>query len=95
MENNKNRNFDEVLTVEEVSCYLKVHRTTVSRIIKSGEIKSFKVGSRILILSESVKEFIDKGIADGIGQSRGTLMATAGIQIKKIERRQEKLCCLV
>ena len=70
MNKNKcNLNYDEVLTLDDVSCYLKVHRTTVSRLVSSREIKAFKVGSRVLILRQSLQEFIDKGIADGIGQS--------------------------
>jgi excisionase family DNA binding protein len=36
---------NEVLTVEEVADLLKVHRTTVYRMLKSGELPAFKIGS--------------------------------------------------
>jgi excisionase family DNA binding protein len=36
---------DEVLTVEEVANLLKIHRTTVYRMLKSGELPAFKIGS--------------------------------------------------
>ena len=36
---------NEVLTVEEVADLLKVHRTTVYRMLKTGELPAFKIGS--------------------------------------------------
>lgn len=35
----------EVLTVEEVAAFRKVHRSTVYRMVGKGELPAFKVGS--------------------------------------------------
>jgi excisionase family DNA binding protein len=34
-----------VLTLEELASYLRVHRSTVYRMLKKGQIPAFKVGS--------------------------------------------------
>jgi excisionase family DNA binding protein len=35
----------KVMTLEEVSHYLHVHRSTVYRLLKRGEIPAFRIGS--------------------------------------------------
>jgi len=35
----------EILTLEEVAAFLKVHRSTVYRLLRKREIPAFKVGS--------------------------------------------------
>lgn len=35
----------EVLTVQEVAAFLKVHRSTVYRMVGRGELPAFRVGS--------------------------------------------------
>jgi excisionase family DNA binding protein len=35
----------EILTVKEVAHFLKLHQTTVYKMIKSGELPAFKIGS--------------------------------------------------
>ena len=35
----------KVMTLEEVSRYLHVHRSTVYRLLKRGEIPAFRIGS--------------------------------------------------
>ena len=35
----------EVLTVKEMAALLKVHRSTVYRMVRKGELPAFKVGS--------------------------------------------------
>lgn len=35
----------EILTIYELAIYLRVHQTTIYRLIKQGKIKSFRVGS--------------------------------------------------
>jgi len=62
---------DDILTIEQLSCYLKVHRSTISRLIKSKELPSFHLGSRVLVHKVQLSKFIEKRIADGIGQSLG------------------------
>lgn len=35
----------EILTVEEVADFLSVHRSTIYRLLRKGDIPAFKVGS--------------------------------------------------
>ena len=35
----------KVLTVSELSEYLRVHRSTVYRLLKNGQLRGFKIGS--------------------------------------------------
>ena len=36
---------DEIMTVEEVAEYLRVHPSTIYRMLRHGEIPAFRVGS--------------------------------------------------
>jgi excisionase family DNA binding protein len=36
---------DKVMTVEELSQYLHIHRSTIYRLLKRGEIPAFRIGS--------------------------------------------------
>jgi excisionase family DNA binding protein len=49
----------EILTIQEVADFLRIHRTTVTRLAKSGEIKSYKLGNRRLFLHNEVIEFFE------------------------------------
>jgi excisionase family DNA binding protein len=35
----------KVLTVNELSAYLRVHRSTIYRLLKKGQLPGFKIGS--------------------------------------------------
>lgn len=59
---------DDILTIEQLSCYLKVHRSTISRLIKSKELPSFRLGSRVLVHKKHLNRFLENRIG-GIGQS--------------------------
>ena len=48
-----------ILTVSEVADLLRIHRSTVSRYAKSGELKSHLIGSRRLFKIEDVLTFFD------------------------------------
>ncbi|MDQ1233316.1 excisionase family DNA binding protein [Paenibacillus sp. SORGH_AS306] len=37
-------NFPEILSIDDVMSYLRVSRSTVARMVKKGELKSFKQG---------------------------------------------------
>jgi excisionase family DNA binding protein len=39
------RTAGKVLTVDEVCSYLRVHRSTIYRLLKKGQIPGFKIGS--------------------------------------------------
>ena len=53
---------DRILTVEEVAGILRIHRATVSRLAKSGELKSHKIGNRRLFRESDVWTFFDNNI---------------------------------
>lgn len=62
---------NEVLTVEEAQRYLKVGRTTMYELTKSGEIPCFKIGpksagtkkqSRTLIRLEDLREYVRRQV---------------------------------
>jgi excisionase family DNA binding protein len=50
-----------VMTLEEVAAYLRVHQSTVYRLLKAQSIPAFKLGSDWRFNQES----IDKWIAEG------------------------------
>lgn len=51
---------DRVMTMAEVAAFLRVHRSTVHRFAKSGELPSHKVGGRRLFWASEVRKFFDK-----------------------------------
>ena len=52
-----------VLTVQEVAELLRVHRSTVSRFAKSGELRSYLVGNRRLFKDSDVWAFFENQVA--------------------------------
>ena len=42
----KGTNERKIMTLKEVADLLRVHRSTVSRYAKSGEIRSYQIGNR-------------------------------------------------
>ena len=59
------RQVDEkrIMTLKEVAELLRVHRSTISRYAKSGEIRSYQIGSRRLFKSEDVWTFFENQVA--------------------------------
>ena len=51
---------DGVMTMDEVAAFLRLHRSTVNRFAKSGELPSYKIGGRRLFWASDVREFFDK-----------------------------------
>ncbi len=39
------RDNEKVLTVEELAKYLRVHRSTIYRLLRKGQISGFRIGS--------------------------------------------------
>jgi excisionase family DNA binding protein len=64
-DNNLTNQIDEkkILTLKEVSELLRVHRSTISRYAKSGELKSYQIGSRRLFKSGDVWSFFENQVA--------------------------------
>lgn len=50
----------ELLTVKEVAEYLKVSRTQVRRLIRSGNLQAMMIGREYRISLASLAEFIDE-----------------------------------
>jgi excisionase family DNA binding protein len=51
------RNDAKVLTVGELSGYLRVHRSTIYRLLKRGELPGFKIGSDWRFNVEAIDEW--------------------------------------
>lgn len=58
-------------TVDETARMLRVHRSTVSRLIKAGDLRHVSVGSRKLVRRQDLLAFIDRQI--GVGGGSGLL----------------------
>lgn len=50
----------DVLTVQEAATTLRIGRTTMYRLIKSGAINSIKIGKKILIPAIYLQRFIEE-----------------------------------
>ncbi len=51
------RNDPKVLTVGELSGYLRVHRSTIYRLLKRGQLPGFKIGSDWRFNVEAIDEW--------------------------------------
>ena len=49
-----------LLTVKDASSYLSLGRTTIYKLMKSGELESFTIDSKRLFDVEDLDEFIDR-----------------------------------
>ncbi|WP_152512994.1 helix-turn-helix domain-containing protein [Desulfovibrio sp. X2] len=49
----------KLLTIAEVAELLRVHRATVSRLLKSGELPYCAIGGRRLVRAQDIRVFID------------------------------------
>ena len=47
----------KVLTVNELSEYLRVHRSTIYRLLKKGQLPGFKIGSDWRVNVEAIDEW--------------------------------------
>jgi excisionase family DNA binding protein len=52
-----------ILTINEVAGLLRVHRSTITRLALSGELKSHLIGNRRLFKSEDVWVFFENRVA--------------------------------
>jgi excisionase family DNA binding protein len=59
-----------ILTRNEVADFLRVDKSTVSRLAKSREISCFRIGSRLLFRHDDVISFIENRIVDRMEKSR-------------------------
>ncbi len=59
---NYNSGLNRIMTRGETAEYLRVHPATISRYAKSGELKSFKLGSRRLFKYDDVLSFFENQV---------------------------------
>jgi len=58
----KTKKLIKILTRDETAKFLRVHVTTVSRLAQSGELKSYKIGSRRLFKYVDVLAFFENQV---------------------------------
>lgn len=51
----------EILSLEEMSRYLKVSKQVIYKLVQRGKIPSFKLGRRLRFRKSKVDSWIDKG----------------------------------
>lgn len=61
-ENFETNSLIRIMTRDETAEFLRVHPSTVTRYAKSGELKSFKLGSRRLFKYEDVLLFFENQV---------------------------------
>ncbi|WP_041720172.1 helix-turn-helix domain-containing protein [Pseudodesulfovibrio piezophilus] len=59
----------KLLTIQEAADILRVNRTTISRMISTGELPCVRVRSRKLIREQDLLTFIDSQIGIETGES--------------------------
>lgn len=62
-----------LFTIAEVSKRLRIHKSTVSRHIKSGKLVCCRIGGRTLVTESDLQAFIDnsKGVDNGNPGTKG------------------------
>jgi excisionase family DNA binding protein len=59
---------DLVMTVEDVAAYLQVHPSTLYRLLKSGAIPAFKIGSDWRFNRETIDRWIELRESQFLGE---------------------------
>ena len=57
---NSDRLYDDVLTVKGLLDYLAIGKNTAYELLKSGEIKSFRIGRCYKVPKKSVLEYVQR-----------------------------------
>lgn len=60
---NSIQDLPQIMTTEEVARFLRVHRTSVERYARSGELKSYKLRGRRLFKRGDVLAFFENSVA--------------------------------
>jgi len=58
-----------LFTIQDAATFLRVHRSTISRIISTGDLPCIRVRSRKLIREQDLLAFIDSQIGIETGES--------------------------
>lgn len=75
---------DQVLTVREVADFFKIHPTTVSRMVKRGELPAFRVGSDWRFTRASIEEWLQSRIQNPLPDSGRLARGTNGARIRSL-----------
>ncbi len=57
------KDYPDIVSVEQVSEMLKIGQVLAYRLVRSGEIKSRKVGRRYIITKQNIIDFVTKEVA--------------------------------
>ncbi len=57
------KDYPDIVNVEQVSEMLKIGQVLAYRLVRSGEIKSRKVGRRYIITKQNIIDFVTKEVA--------------------------------
>ncbi|MEX0781020.1 MAG: helix-turn-helix domain-containing protein [Dehalococcoidia bacterium] len=55
---------DELLTVEEVARYCRVHKATIRRHIASGRLRSVRIGRAVRVRKDDLEAYVDPAVAE-------------------------------
>ncbi len=58
-ENDKQRKFNDVLTVDDLMDFLAIGRSTAYSLLRAGQIKCIKIGRNYKIPKENVLKFVN------------------------------------
>lgn len=56
----REREYDEIMTIDELMEYLAIGRTTAYKLMKSGKIKALRIGRLYRIPKKSVDEYVEQ-----------------------------------
>lgn len=57
------KEYPDIVSVEQVSEMLRIGQVLAYRLVRSGEIKSRKVGRRYIITKQNIIDFVSKEVA--------------------------------
>lgn len=60
----------EVLTLQQVAKLLRLHSSTIYRMVKRGEIPAVKVGRVWRFSKEGLETYLNRGVHSGVGFKR-------------------------
>ena len=66
-----------VLTVQEVSSYLRVHPSTIYRMLKKNQLPAFRVGSDWRFTVEAIDQWREKAESGAFGEPVASAMSEA------------------
>ena len=71
---------NQVMTVEDLSAYLRVHRSTIYRMLRESDIPRFKIGSDWRFLKTAVDEWTIRAIE---GEASGATLPRQRLRAAK------------